>query len=720
MSDLTIKAAELTSQSEQPSSVLKTTLLPLSSGNGWIFGITRILGKPDERRERIAGIIHEGLQKLKENMVETGNPARRFEQTLQEINEDIGRFMEGNIPMSLTEFHSIIGIVSGHQMYLSGSGKLMTLFMHMTGKKRYVIYELDQQFEPAEDRSWKKVFLTVLDGEMNEGDLFYAATRIPAREIPLRDLQDILVTLPPAGALKRIQQHVSFGENFGGVTFNVTDTAIVGPPKKENPIASLEHLGETEEQTTTILGEESLNIRESVKKMAAPILKIFPSSRAGTTKSTLLSIIQTLLKFLIILLVLVFTFLKKIFKGVLFLLKSVWNILRDKERKAAMRDGIKNVRTKILFMPKRTKYIVIGAFMTLCLLIGGSSVLHSRTQQKKAQETFDIVAMRVEEKIDEAEARLIYDDKEQASTLLAEATTLLSTLSQKTTEQQNTKSELESSIQSVLDSIRQTMTVSPTILGEITAIDATKQFSVATEAQNVMYGITAQGNLYRLNELTLQFEEIVTTNGSIGVPVIATGIGSNILFVDPLRNLGKIDTMTNTANPITSGTGNLQSVDALTLYNDNLYALDSSGEQIVKMRPQGDGYDGGTNWIITKNSSLTNARDLSIDGDVYVLTDSDVIKFSSGQETEFNLQTLEPALKNPREIWTTVGTDYFYILDAGESRVIVFKKDGTLVTQYSAPELAEAIAFSVRETDKVILFSTATAMYSFQATHLIQ
>ena len=720
MSELTIKSAEQNSQPEKPNCVLKTTLLPLANGTGSVFGLTRILGKPDEKRERIAEIINEGLAKLAQDMQGEANPARRFEQALQFINEDLGQFMSQNTPMSLTEFHSVIGIVANRQIYLSGSGKLMTLFMHQTGKKRFVIYELDEQFEPPEERNWQKPFLTVLDGEMNAGDIFYLATRVPARECTLQDLQEILVTLPPSGALKRIQQHVSFGESYGGVTFQVADLVPSGPPMKENPITSLDQFSETQNKTASILGEQTPNIRKSIEKLTAPLLKLFPSSSSRGAKSTLIFILQIIVKLIALIFVLILAGLRFLIRGIAIAFKAIYKLVRDRERKDALKEKLSKFWKRIKYLPPRSRYLAAGALVTLLILIGGANYLHHQKDLKKADEAFEVIATRIDEKTDEAEARLIYDDTAQARTLLNDATTLLASLPTGTDAQKTRKAEYESQIQTILDSIRQSTPVTPTLLADMGVQDATKQFVLSSEAGDVVYGITSASELYRLNELSLVFEPITTTNGSIGYPVRATGSGSNLLFVDPTRNLGKIDPTNKTINPVTSGAPNLQAIDAITLYNDNLYVLNSSAEQIIKMRPQGEGYDAGTNWIITKNSSLANARDLTIDGDVFVLTSAGIVRFTSGREVSFPLGTLEPALKNPREIWTTVGTDYLYILDAGESRVIVYKKDGTLVAQYTAAELGNAISFTVREASRTILFSTATAVYSFPASHLVQ
>ena len=136
------------------------------------------------------------------------------------------------------------------------------------------------------------------------------------------------------------------------------------------------------------------------------------------------------------------------------------------------------------------------------------------------------------------------------------------------------------------------------------------------------------------------------------------------------------------------------------------------------MRPQGTGYEAGTPWVTSDTTGLDAGRALAIDGDVYVLTASNILKFSSGKQQPLSLGTFEPALQNPTDMWTNIASTYLYVLDSGAKRVLVFNKKGEFITQYVSDELAGSMRVFVDEEKQIITVTSATTIASFPATHL--
>ena len=88
----------------------------------------------------------------------------------------------------------------------------------------------------------QKPFVTVLDGEIHPGDIFYVATRTPSSAIALADLQDVLITLPPQGALQRIRQFLPHDTAYGALCFSASEEEKSGPPKRQIPLRPLRNL----------------------------------------------------------------------------------------------------------------------------------------------------------------------------------------------------------------------------------------------------------------------------------------------------------------------------------------------------------------------------------------------------------------------------------------------------------------------------------------------
>jgi hypothetical protein len=80
-----------------------------------------------------------------------------------------------------------------------------------------------------------------------------------------------------------------------------------------------------------------------------------------------------------------------------------------------------------------------------------------------------------------------------------------------------------------------------------------------------------------------------------------------------------------------------------------------------------------------------------------------VNKYTRGTKDDFSFSGLDKDLSSPTRIFTGEDFDNLYILDNGNSRVIVVDKDGKFVKSYSANIIKSAKDIDVSETDKRIL-----------------
>jgi len=123
-------------------------------------------------------------------------------------------------------------------------------------------------------------------------------------------------------------------------------------------------------------------------------------------------------------------------------------------------------------------------------------------------------------------------------------------------------------------------------------------------------------------------------------------------------------------------------------YSGYLYILDAEEDRILKYAPTGNSYDSSpTDYFQTETSvELGNAVDMAIDGYIYVLLgDGNILRFLGGQEEAFPVGGLDDhdhKLQNPTAIFTSPETDYIYIADAGNERVVQLDKEGAFVRQF--------------------------------------
>ncbi|MBI1907807.1 hypothetical protein HYS28_00080 [Candidatus Uhrbacteria bacterium] len=714
---LTIKAAEhQTPGIEGAGDRIATVMLQVPGGKATVFGLFLLRDGREPVRESVARIIRSHLEHAASAMAGDANIPRRFEAALAELNDALHDASQEH-GLALDAFESVVGVLTNNQLFVSGIGSLHALFLHKTAERRFAIYELNEQFRADTEATWEKPFVTVLDGELHPGDIFYVANRVPTSAIAVTDLQDVLITLPPQGALERIQQFLPHDLAYGALCFHVAEDDRGGPPKKTNPIASLAHLGQTKSDTQDLLGEQGTDITGIIRRAAAALAAKLSAPGSRGYKSLLKRTARALVQLLAAILIALVALVKLVGRLVRTLLVRILDT-QSRNRgtwTTALRRQVDRVRT----LPPGARYVGIGIVAIVLVLILSVGIMGRRSAAREEEETFATTVSRIEEKTTAAEASLIYDDTNQARTLLTEAAVLLETLPSDSRNHESEVARLREGIEGILDKVRRIETVTPSLVAELTDGSGLTAFAAADGA---LYGITTQNQLYRINELEHTVENRNATSGTIGTIGLLASEGSNLLFIDSNQRLGRADVAANTLNPVTSGVDGLAGVDDITVYNDALYVLSADSQQIAKMRPQGGNYEAGTDWISERASDLTLARDIAIDGDLYVLTGTDVVRFKSGREVTWDHEALDPALGDPVDLWTDIDSPYLYMLARNEGgRIIVYDKaTGKIVTQYTTPELASAIGFVVREADNQIVFATGSQIWSFSATHLLK
>jgi hypothetical protein len=154
-----------------------------------------------------------------------------------------------------------------------------------------------------------------------------------------------------------------------------------------------------------------------------------------------------------------------------------------------------------------------------------------------------------------------------------------------------------------------------------------------------------------------------------------------------------------------------QKANGLSTYFGNLYVLDSKQNQILKFVQSGSGFS-KTNYFSGTSPDLSKAISMTIDSSIYILsTDGTVTKYTKGIADNFSLSGIDKPLVNPTGIFTNAGDDNIYILDNGNSRVVVFDKSGNYKNQYQATIIKNAKDFEVLEKDKKIYVLSSGKVY---------
>lgn len=146
-------------------------------------------------------------------------------------------------------------------------------------------------------------------------------------------------------------------------------------------------------------------------------------------------------------------------------------------------------------------------------------------------------------------------------------------------------------------------------------------------------------------------------------------------------------------------------------YLGNFYIADSS-DGVLKYVPAGGSFSKSAYFADGVKPDLSKATSLAIDGSIWILTtDGQILKFTKGKADSFSISGLDNKFSSPTRIVTSVDDDNIYILDNGNTRIVVIKKDGTYVAQYGANILKNTTEMTVSEKNKKVLVLSSSDIY---------
>jgi hypothetical protein len=133
-------------------------------------------------------------------------------------------------------------------------------------------------------------------------------------------------------------------------------------------------------------------------------------------------------------------------------------------------------------------------------------------------------------------------------------------------------------------------------------------------------------------------------------------------------------------------------------YFGNLYVLDKKQNQILKFVESDSTYSKSNYLSNNSGVDFSKAVSIAIDSAIYVLsTNGNVLKFNKGTSESFSVTGLDKELANPTRIWTNSDDSFVYILDNGNSRIVVLEKSGKYKAQYQANVVKGAKDFDIDE-----------------------
>ncbi|MBT3413064.1 MAG: hypothetical protein HOJ15_02645 [Candidatus Jacksonbacteria bacterium] len=377
------------------------------------------------------------------------------------------------------------------------------------------------------------------------------------------------------------------------------------------------------------------------------------------------------------------------------------------------------IRTLLSFWKttsKSTKILIGVALLLLILFIGNLG----RTQQNKSEEnnvqTFNQSLDTIQSFQDRASSALLYGDIKTARENLTKAQELTQALPTDTEEHQEKQQTLLTQIEIQTNKTRNLTTIEEPIL----IVD----LQVADTAINPKRLVMVKDTLYTYNPatnalLTINPENKVATQ--IPTSAVSTGYfedalagdNSDVLLYHNNNGFVRFNTETQEYTTQTISLNSEDIVGSMEYYQNRLYRIDTSQNQIFRHRKNGDAFGTGTAWITsTPIPDLSLAQDIAIDGNIYVLLGSgQILEFFSGKETNITITNVDPWFSTPTRIVTSPEMKYLYVLDPGSKRIVILTKEGVMVNQYTSEKFTDLRDIAIDETNQKAYLLSGKKIY---------
>lgn len=148
------------------------------------------------------------------------------------------------------------------------------------------------------------------------------------------------------------------------------------------------------------------------------------------------------------------------------------------------------------------------------------------------------------------------------------------------------------------------------------------------------------------------------------------------------------------------------------VFGGNLYLLDRGTHEIFRYQGVEGGFGTRQRWLGEGIlPDLSGALSMAIDGEIWVLKSTEILRFSRGSPVGFRIVGLETALSDPIALYTDEDSERLYVLDRGNKRVVVLDKNGEYTEQYQWEGIESVSSMVVSESQGKIILLSGSLVY---------
>jgi hypothetical protein len=607
------------------------------------------------------------------------DPFARFEKIIERVNEAIAVFQEQEpTPINWDRLNIFIIECSGDQLCLSGHGKLMNQFLKK-GEDGYKGFDLCGSLEQPEVTDPKKVFASLICGDMQPGDVFFIGTNNFERyknQLRLIERFSELPMVSAATEIKRDLEKENFLDDFVAlaISLKTDDTpAFVNHKPKKKAEESLNQLHDNEEE---------------VKQTLAPTISPLKGRKQESETSAKPKIPSPVAS-----------------------LQNTWQKVLQMFKKRRSRATPTSETTlrglhagKGSFFTTKRKIILGAVAVVIILVLIAFMSWQSNKKVAAEQAAWEQSFAEVTDLRNRAENDLLYAKDPQATSRIQQAEQILESLDVGTDDRQTRIEALKNEFEQLKNRLRKMVAVTGIMeLYSLPVIAQDGMLSAPVMTETKAYAVDNQERKIISINLASKEKKEISLPDPAGKIVSGSLGDKSVVFMDDKGKFYAVTIEDDDFTPLNSFTGTSSTNDFL-LYNKRAYVLDGAAGQIYRLGATSAGFSGPSTYFAEVNDLIKGGVSFAIDSDVYVARSNGTItKYLSGEQEAFGLGTVDPALRSISAIWTDAEDARLMVTDPAEKRLLLFDKNGLLTAQLTSNEFGTLRDISSRLNAKQAL-----------------
>lgn len=205
-------------------------------------------------------------------------------------------------------------------------------------------------------------------------------------------------------------------------------------------------------------------------------------------------------------------------------------------------------------------------------------------------------------------------------------------------------------------------------------------------------------------DLNKKSNQILAGLEQLGEAIPASLNGGLAFVFSKDKGVLRVDTTNQKITSVAKKDSDLGEIKDLYGFGGNVYLLDIGKNMIWKYLATADGYSDKREYL-NKNTKadFASAIRMQIESSIYVLKkDGEMFRFTRGDKDNFSYGGLDKGVKDPKSFFVSSDTDNLYLLDSGNSRLLILTKTGSYKGQINGEKFAQASDLVVDEKAKKV------------------